>query len=359
MPAPFLDTVKILLPSATAFAVGIGMTPFVAHYLYKFKMWKKKARTEGLGGGGTPIFNHLHKEKEVGTPRMGGIVIWGSVLITTGLFWILSGTGSDLFVKLNFLSNNQTWLPLATLFAASFVGLLDDFLQVYGRGTYVAGGLSLTRRISLVLFIGLIGALWFYFKLEQNSVIIPFIGEFTLGIFFIPFFMLVMLSLFSGGVIDGIDGLAGGVMASVFAAYGGIAFFQNQLDIATLSGVLAGGILAFLWFNIPPARFYMGETGMIGLTAVLSVIAFLTKAVFPLLLIALPLYVASLSVIIQVSSKKLRSGKKVFLVAPLHHHFEALGWPPYKVTMRFWIVSIICAILGMVLALTGNAGIFI
>jgi len=354
-----LDTVKILLPSATAFIIGIVITPAVAHYLYKYRMWKKKARTEGLGGGGTPIFNHLHKEKEVGTPRMGGIVIWGSVFITTGIYWILSLSGGDLFVKLNFLSNNQTWLPLFTLFSASIVGLVDDFLQVYGRGTYIAGGLSLTRRILFVLLIGFVGACWFYFKLEQNSIILPFLGEFTLGILFIPLFMLVMLSLFSGGVIDGIDGLAGGVMASVFAAYAGIAFFQNQIDIAALSSVITGGILAFLWFNIPPARFYMGETGMIGLTAVLSAIAFLTKAVIPLLLIALPLYVASLSVIIQVSSKKLRKGKKVFLVAPLHHHFEALGWPPYKVTMRFWIVSIICAILGMVLALVGQTGIFI
>jgi len=350
-----IDIIKILLPSSVAFVVGIVITPIVAHYLYKYKTWKKAPRTKGLLGDATPIFNHLHKEKEVGTPRMGGIVIWGSVLITTFLFWIMSIVFPSFFSeKLNFLSNNQTWLPLFTLFSASIVGLIDDILQIRGRGTYVAGGLSLTRRIGLVLLIGLVGAWWFYFKLEYSSIQIPFITDsFELGILFIPFFMLVMLSLFSGGVIDGLDGLAGGIMASIFSAYAGIAFFQNQIDIATLSAVLAGGILAFLWFNIPPARFYMGETGMMGLTATLAVIAFLTKDVLPLLVIAFPLYVSSGSVIIQTLSKKLRNGKKIFLVAPIHHHFEALGWPSYKVTMRFWIVGIIFAILGMIIALVG------
>jgi phospho-N-acetylmuramoyl-pentapeptide-transferase len=345
-----ISLIKVLLPAAVTFFAGLALTSPVAHYLYKNQMWKKKARTEALGGGGTPIFNSLHKEKEVGTPRMGGIVIWGSVTIVTLLFWLLSnflpGPGTT---KLNFLSANQTWLPLFTLVAASLVGLADDLLQVLGKGSYVAGGLSLSRRIGLILAIGAVGAWWFYFKLDQSSVFIPLFGEWQLGFYFIPFFMLVMLALFSGGVIDGIDGLAGGVMASIFGAYAAIAFTQNQIDIAAFSAVLAGGTLAFLWFNIPPARFYMGETGMIGLTATLSVIAFLTRDVLPLLLIALPLFISSASVSLQLVSKKTRNGKKIFLVAPLHHHFEALGWPSYKVTMRFWIVSVITALLGLVL----------
>ena len=347
------NAVKVLLPAAIAFFVGIGLTPLVAYHLYKHRMWKKKARTEALGGGGTPIFNSLHKEKEVGTPRMGGIIIWASVLVVTLFFFDLSIIWpTSLTVKLNFLSGNQTILLLFTLMAASLVGLADDLLQIWGRGTYVAGGLSLSRRIGLILIIGAIGACWFYFKLDQSSVFVPLLGDIELGLFFIPFFMLVMLSLFSGGVIDGLDGLAGGVMASIFTAYAGIAFMQNQIDIATFSAVLAGGTLAFLWFNIPPARFYMGETGMIGLSATLAVMAFLTKAVVPLLIIALPLFVSSISVSLQLLSKKLRNGKKIFLVAPLHHHFEAIGWPAHKVTMRFWVVSVICAILGMVLAIT-------
>jgi phospho-N-acetylmuramoyl-pentapeptide-transferase len=349
-----VDIVKILIPSATAFFIGVAMTPIVAHYLYKFKLWKKHARTEGLGGGGTPIFNKLHKDKEVGTPRMGGIIIWATVFITTLVYLVLSIFFDNAFFdKLNFFSNNQTLLPLVTLAAAAGVGLIDDMLQVMGRGGYIAGGLSLSRRIFLVLLIGLLGSLWFYVKLERSALGIPFFGEIDLGILFIPFFMILMLSLFSGGVIDGIDGLAAGVLSSVFAAYSGIAFFQNQIDIAALSGVFAGAILAFLWFNIPPARFYMGETGMMGLTASLAVIIFLTRAELPVIVVAFPLYLASFSVILQVASKKLRGGRKIFLVAPIHHHFEALGWPGEKVTMRFWIVGVVFAIVGMIIALVG------
>ncbi|MCR4330756.1 MAG: hypothetical protein NUV49_02660 [Patescibacteria group bacterium] len=349
-----IDVVKVLAPSALAFFIGIAITPMLTHYLYKYKMWKKKARNEGLGGGTTPIFNKLHKEKEVGTPRMGGIIIWMSVLLTILAIWIISQIyPTEVTEKLDFLSRNQTWLPLFTLIVASLIGLIDDVLVIYGRGGYIAGGIPLSVRIVTVLLIGLIGAWWFYFKLDVSSIAIPFNGEWNLGIYFIPFFMVVMLALFSGGVIDGIDGLAGGVMASIFAAYGGIAFFQNQIDLAAFCAVIVGGILAFLWFNIPPARFYMTETGVLGLTTTIAVVAFLTKAVAVLPIIAFPLFVASGSVIIQQLSKKYRNGKKVFLVAPVHHHFEALGWPGYKVTMRFWVISVVFAGMGLILALLG------
>jgi phospho-N-acetylmuramoyl-pentapeptide-transferase len=162
---------------------------------------------------------------------------------------------------------------------------------------------------------------------------------------------MVMLFLFSSGIIDGVDGLSGGVFAAIFAAYTGIAFFQNQIDLAAFCAVIVGGILAFLWFNIPPARFYMTETGVLGLTTTLTVVAFLTGEVVVLPIIALPLFATVISNLIQVFSKKLRNGKKVFLVAPIHHHFEAMGWPSYKVTMRYWVISVIFAIMGMVIAL--------
>ncbi len=350
-----IDVVKVFIPTAIAFFVGIGLAPFLTHYLYKYKMWKKKSgKAGGYGGGGTPIFNKLHKDRDTGTPRMGGIVIWGSVLLTILLTWLLALLfPSEFTEKLEFLSRNQTWLPLFTLIAASLVGLVDDFLVVYGKGKHIAGGLSLKVRIAVVLAIGLVGAWWFFTKLDVSSIYIPFVGDLALGLFFIPVFMAVMLALFSGGVIDGIDGLAGGVMGIIFASYAVIAFFQNQIDLATFSAVIAGGILAFLWFNIPPARFYMSETGILGLTTTLTVIAFLTNAVIPLLFIAFPLLISSVSVIIQISSKKLRNGKKVFLVAPLHHHFEALGWAPYKVAMRYWIISLVMAIIGIIIAFVG------
>ncbi|MEK7104565.1 MAG: phospho-N-acetylmuramoyl-pentapeptide-transferase, partial [Patescibacteria group bacterium] len=158
------------------------------------------------------------------------------------------------------------------------------------------------------------------------------------------------LATFSGGVIDGLDGLSGGVLASIFAAYSMIAFANNQIDIAAFSAVVTGATLAFLWFNIPPARFYMGETGIIGLTITLATLAFLTDSVLILPIVAMPLVVSSGSVLLQMISKKLRNGKKIFRLAPIHHHFEALGWPSYKVTMRFWILSAVSSVIGIILA---------
>ncbi len=348
-----MDALKILIPWTIAFFTGIALTPFLTHFLYKNKMWKKKAgKQAGLGdSNGTPIFNELHKERDTGTPRMGGIIIWASVLITIFIFWLASVLfPNELTLKLDFMSRGQTWLPLFTLVMASLIGLADDFLLISDKGTYIAGGIPLKIRIGLVLSIGAIGGWWFYSKLGVSSVAVPLDGVWELGIFFIPFFMLVMLSLFASGVIDGIDGLSGGVMATVFSAYAGIAFFQGQIDLAAFCVVIVGGILAFLWFNIPPARFYMSETGILGLTTTLTVVAFLTGHVLILPIIAFPLFATVLSNIVQVSSKKFR-GKKVFKVAPIHHHFEAIGWPSYKVVMRYWIISIIFAIIGMIIAL--------
>jgi len=348
-----LNVLKIFIPWIFTFFVGISITPILTHYLYKHKMWKKKAgKGAGLGDKtGTPIFNELHKEKETGTPRMGGIIIWVSVLITSLVFWALGFFfPEDLTTKFDFMSRGQTWLPLFTLISASLIGLVDDLLTVSGKGTYLAGGMPLKIRLGVVSLIGLIGGWWFYSKLGVSSIAIPFDGVWEMGILIIPFFILVMLALFSSGVIDGIDGLLGGVMAYMFAAYGGIAFFQNQIDLSVFCAVIVAGILAFLWFNIPPARFYMSETGMLGLTTTLTVVAFLTGHVLILPIIAFPLFITTLSDIIQVSSKKYR-GKKVFLVAPIHHHFEALGWPSYKVTMRYWIIGVVFAVIGMILAL--------
>ncbi len=350
-----LNVVKIFVPWIISFFAGLAFSPILTHFLYKHKMWKKKSgNAAGLGGGGTPIFNKLHKERDTNTPRMGGVVIWFSVLFTISVFWLISWLfPTEFSQKMDFMSRGQTWLPLFTLIAGALVGLFDDFLVVSGRGKYIAGGLPLRTRILTVLWIAFIGAVWFYFKLDVASVIVPFLGEWYLGILFIPFFMMVMLSLFASGVIDGIDGLSGGVMATIFSAYAGIAFFQNQIDLAAFCAVIVGGILAFLWFNIPPARFYMSETGILALTVTLTVVAFLTGQVLVLPIIAFPLFATVISNVIQVSSKKLRKGKKVFLVAPIHHHFEALGWPSYKVTMRYWVISIIFAIMGMVIALIG------
>lgn len=351
-----IDIVKVFLPAVGAFTAGILITPVLTNYLYSHKMWKKKAGKTALDGKEATVFNELHKEKEVNTPRMGGIVIWlSSAIVIIGIWLVSKIFPGDTTLKLDFLSRSQTWVPLATLLLGSFSGLIDDYLEVKSSN----GGLSLKKRLFIVSIISLACAFWFYNKLEISSIGLPFgFGELQLGILFVLLFLLTSIFVYAGGVIDGIDGLAGGVFATMFAAYGGIAFYQQQIDLAAFCAALSGGILAFLWFNIPPARFYMSETGSMGLTLTLTVVAFMTDKLgggygfLVLPVVALPLVITVLSNLLQILSKKFR-GKKVFLVAPLHHHFEAKGWPAYKVTMRYWVFSTICAILGITLALIG------
>ncbi len=236
-----------------------------------------------------------------------------------------------------------------TLLFASVIGLADDFIQIFAYGRLAGDPIFLRYvKVGIIVGLGFIIGWWFYYKLGMNSIHIPFDGVLYLGALFIPFFIVIMLAVFSTSVIDGIDGLSGGVLAPIFMAYTIIAFGHGQFNLAALCAVITSGILAFLWFNIPPARFYMGETGMIGLTVTLSVIAFLTNTVLLLPIIAFPLFITSLSAIMQMISRKLFN-KKIFLVAPLHHHFEALGWPKYKVTMRYWIMGIMTSVIGVVL----------
>jgi phospho-N-acetylmuramoyl-pentapeptide-transferase len=348
------DVIKILVPAMLAFVVGIAMTPFVSGYLYRNKMWKKTSVAHTIDGKEATISSKLHNDEERKTPRMGGIVVWGSVLITVLILWLTSLVfPNETTGKLNLLSRNQTWLPLFTLIAGALCGLVDDYLVCRDRGTYQGGGLSLTTRLFFVFMLGALGAWWFYVKLGMDSIHIPFGGDIHVGIFFIPIFITFIIGIYSGGIIDGIDGLSGGVFASIYLAYAIIAFANGQIDLAAYAAVVAGGLLAFLWFNIPPARFFNSETGTMALTTSLVVVAFLTKAVLVLPIIAFLLVVTSASSIIQIFSKKYRGGKKVFLVAPLHNHFQALGWPPYKVVMRYWVLSMVFAVFGVIIALIG------
>lgn len=351
--------IKIFVPTAIAFTIGILITPIISHYLYSLKIWKKKAgKGNGYGGGGTPIFDELHKEKDTNTPRMGGLVTIISVLCTVVLFTIagaLHPTGY--FGEIDFLSRSQTWLPLAALIIGAVVGFLDDLLVVIDKGGHFAGGLSLSKRMLVVAATAIFSGWWFYEKLEVSSVTLIGVGPIDIGLWFIPFFVFVAICIYMSSVIDGIDGLAGGVFMFIFIAYAGIAYQQLQYDLAAFCATIVGGILAFLWFNIPPARFYMTETGIMALTMCLTIVVFMTDtlgggegvSLLPIIGILLVATVAANT--IQILSKKLFN-KKVFLVAPLHHHFEALGWPAYKVTMRYWILGFVAAVIGMILALT-------
>lgn len=356
------NLIKIFLPTTLAFIVGISITPLISFYLYKYKLWKKKPGKILSDGSTAEVFNSLHLQKETGTPRMGGTIIWISVCVVTIILWLLGTYVDGVFSKLDFVSRDQTWIPLLTLVFGAFIGLIDDILEVRGMG----GGLSLAKRLVLVGGMGLFCGYWFYEKLGISSIGLPFGQSFFIGWLIIPLFAIVMIAIYSGGIIDGIDGLSGGIFASIFTAYAALAFAQHQINLAAFSATIVGAILAFLWFNIPPARFYMTETGSMALTITLAVIVFMTDAlseksgalasggygllVFPI--IAFPLVATSASNIIQKTSKKL-FGKKVFRIAPLHHHFEALGWPSYKVTMRYWIIGVVAALLGMILGLVG------
>lgn len=349
-----LDThiMRILIPAALSFLIGIAITPFVTHFLYKHRMWKQKAGKVALDGTAATEFNRLHESREVGVPRFGGIIVWGSVFLCADLLSLLARVYPAGFADLTFISRGQTWVPLAAFAVGALFGFVDDLFEVM-----LQRGLRLRVRLMVVGATLLLVGAWFYDKLDVHTISFPFVqGPVDLGIFFVPFFILVGLFIYAGGVIDGIDGLSGGVFATIFGAYGAIAFFQNQMDIAALAAAIAGGLLAFLWFNIPPARFYLSETGTMALTLALTSLAFFTdtlgggRGLTVLPVIAFLLVVTVLSNILQIFGKKVL-GHKILRIAPLHHHFEALGWPPYKVTMRYWVVGVVAAILGLTIAL--------
>lgn len=348
-----INAIKIFFLAISASVVAVLLTPILTNFLYKHKLWRKEARTKTITGDDASVFHRLHKDREVKAPRFGGLLIWGVSLGIILLFFFLSKISDNFWLqKFNFLSRNQTWLPIFTLISASLLGLSDDIMQVIGKGKYAGGGMRFTRRLLIVALIGIAGACWFYFKLDWSIIHIPLFGDVFIGWLYIPLFVITMLACWAGGVVDGLDGLAGGIFASIFAAFGIIAFSQNQIDLAAFCMVVLGIILAFLWFNIPPARFYMGETGMLGLTATVAVLAFLTNSVIVLPIIAAIPLIEVVSIILQLLSKKFRK-KKIWLCTPIHHHFEAKGWPHYKVTMRFWLLGIVFAIIGVSIRLLG------
>jgi phospho-N-acetylmuramoyl-pentapeptide-transferase len=348
-----LEGARVLIPFLISFSLGIILAPLLTDALYKYKVWKKTPGKKALDGTEATVFNSLKKEGEGKTPRMGGVLIWGTVLITTLLLSVLGYLFFEPFMSLDYLNRGQTYLPLAALLVGALVGLINDIKDV----TQSDGkGLSLKYRLLTVAAVsGYIGW-WFYDKLDISSIGVPLSTPFDLGIFFIPFFMFVALALYASGVIDGIDGLAGGIFAFIFMIYSGIAFSQDQIALAAFSAVVSGATFAFLWFNIPPARFWMTETGTFALTLCLAVVAFSTDTlgdgvgVGVLPIIAFPLTITVASNVLQIFWKKVFK-KKLFRIAPIHHHFEALGWPSYKVVMRYWVITIIMGVLGLSLAL--------
>ena len=337
------EAVRVLIMFALSFVVALIITPFVARFLEKANLRKRNIR----GEESAPIFYRYHKHK-FDTPTMGGIIIWVTVLGIALVFFILRALLDGFANYFDFVNRAETYLPLAALFFAAIVGLVDDFFGILGKGPH-GGGLNVKQRLLLYTSVAVVGAWWFYFKLGFDVLYVPFLGNITIGLWYIPFFIFILVATaFSANETNGLDGLMEGVLFFAFAALAVVSFVLGRFDLAVMNAAILGALLAFLWFNIYPARFFIGDTGSMSLGITLGVMVMLTNTALFLPFFGFILVIESLSVIIQVTSKKFR-GKKVFLSAPIHHHFEALGWPESQVTMRFWIISAVATTLGLVL----------
>lgn len=347
---PITDTVHHLI-----LIVGSGFLAFVIAYFFAepfiglLRKWKlgKNIRTVASSGESSALYHALH-QKKAGTPTMGGILIWGSSLLAILFSRLLSYFG---VFEHSLLSRKETYLAIFTLGTVALLGLVDDWFNIKGLGK--SKGLNIKPKFFWLTLFALAGAWWFYYKLGYNEIHVPGVGDFVLGWWYIPLFVFIITGTANAvNFTDGLDGLVGGLIIISFGAYAGISYMQGLMILAAFCAVICGATLAFLWFNIPPARFYMGDTGALALGATLGVIAMLTNTVLVLPFIGFIFVIETLSVIIQLTSKKFLK-KKVFLIAPLHHHFEQLGWPESQVVMRFWIVGALFATIGLLLGLVG------
>lgn len=336
------EAVRALIIFAMAFVIALFITPFVVHFLRKFDFKKRNIRDEKSA----PVFYQFHKDKS-STPTMGGVIIWGTVFVIAIVFFLADLAFGGFAGYFNFVNRAETYVPLAALLFAALVGLADDLFGILGIGPH-GGGLKVKHKLLLYTLVSLVGAWWFYFRLGWDSVYIPFLGNIALGWWYIPFFVFVIVaSAFSSNETDGLDGLAAGVMFFAFGAFAIVSFITHKYDLTMMNAALLGALLAFLWFNIHPAKFFMGDTGSMALGITLGVMAMMTNTAFFLPFFGFILVIESLSVIIQLTSKKLFK-KKVFLSTPIHHHFQGIGWMESQITMRFWIVSAVMTIFGLV-----------
>jgi len=330
---------RIVLLSFAGFVISMLLTPIYTTLAYKYKWWKR-ARADATTGEVATVYKSLHGAKHRrNIPTMAGVIFVVATLATT-LIWNLS--------------RDETWLPLAAMAGAGLIGLFDDFLNI--RSTGGVAGMRAKFKLSLITAVALIGGWWFYSKLDVSSIHIPFIDtSFTLGWLIVPLFVIVVVSTANAvNITDGLDGLAGGLSAIAFGTYAIIAFLQSRYGVAAFCMTVVGTLLSYTWFNIYPARFFMGDVGSFALGASLGVVAMITDTVMILPVIGLIFVVEAGSSAIQILSKKLRGGKKIFKIAPIHHHFEAIGWEETKVTMRFWIIGQVVAVIGLVIFIFGG-----
>ena len=332
------ELVIISMLSVIAFILAMFLTPFYTFLAYRHRFWKKQ-RTDSTTGEKLEVFTKLHAEKfKRKIPTMAGIIGVVSITIVTFIFN---------------LDRAQTWLPLAALVGGGAVGLLDDIINIKGQGLGVAG---LRSSLKFFMITGLAASLgWFFYsKLGYDAVHVTFLGSIALGWFIVPLFVLAVVSTSNAvNISDGLDGLSGGLLMASYSAFGVIALLQGQVLIAGFCFTVVGVLLSYLWFNIHPARFFMGDVGSFAYGTALGVVALLTNTLFLLPIIGFLFVIEAGSSLIQITSKRLFH-KKVFLSAPIHHHLEATGWPETKVTMRFWIIANVAAVVGIVLAVVGG-----
>lgn len=340
-----MESIRIIGLMAISFLVTLFITPGWFRVLKKYRFGKQIRPADNA-----PVFHGLH-EKKAGTPTAGGVVIWGTVLGLALLFFVLNflfGKMWPQFSFIDFIDRRETYLPLATLLIAALLGLIDDGMGVLRIGTD-GGGVRIRYKLILYTLVALIGAWWFYVRLEISQIAVPLFGVFEIGPWYIPLFIFIIIaSAFSANETDGLDGLLGGVSLFAFGALTTVAFVLGRYHLAAFGGVVMGSLLAFLWHNIFPAKFFMGDTGSMSLGITLGVIAMLTNTTLLLPLFMFIPVIESLSVIFQAISKKV-FGRKLFRSTPLHHHFEALGWHESQITMRFWIISALACGLGLVI----------
>lgn len=321
--------------SLAGFILAMGLTPLYTFFAYKYKFWKKQ-KTASVTGEALTVVNKLHAKKIARhIPTMAGVIGVIAVVVLT--------------VLLN-LKREQTWLPLAGLAGGAAIGLIDDILNVWGSNRKDAG---LRAPVKFAMIIALSGFLaWFFaFKLHFTTVMIPFIGNFEIGYWMVPLFIFAIVATSNAvNISDGLDGLAGGLLSAAFGAFGIIALVQNQHNLAAFCFTVLGALLAYLWFNVYPARFFMGDVGSFAWGTSLGVVAMLTNSLLLLPVIGLIFVIEAGSSAIQIFSKKVFK-RKVFISAPIHHHLEATGWEETKITMRFWIIGMVTAFVGIILAL--------
>jgi len=268
-----------------------------------------------------------------------------------GLLFFFIGRENAFGQWINFVDRRETYLPLALLALAGVLGGIDDLFGIFKVGPF-RGGMGIKEKIILYVAIALLVGWWFVTKLGIRFLTIPFWGRIYLGpIWYFLFLVFFILALsFSANETDGLDGLLGGVAMSIIFVLGIVSFINGNFNLAALSASVLGAILALLWFNIYPAKVFMGDTGSMAIGIFLAIV-FLLEGIPLLALIMLPVFVVeSGSVLLQVFSKKIRK-KKLFLSTPIHHHFEAQGEHESSIVFRFWVVNVLGSILGLMIAI--------